>query len=108
MMGYQFSLWRMIDIDGSNSREFGRVAGPVFSPDGKYVVCLSPEWQREIWRLDLDGSNRTRLQAPTGYIDFFRPCRDGFIIKLVTHDRVGDIYVINADDWTVERVASMR
>ncbi len=46
--------------------------------------------------------------GPTGYIDFFRPCRDGFIFKLVTHDRVGDIYVVNTDDWTVKRVASMR
>lgn len=102
------SLWNMIGIDGSNSRKFGRVADPVFTQDGKHVLCLSPEWQREIWKLDLDGSNRERLQAPTGYIDFFRPCHDGFIIKLVTHDRVGEIFVVNTDDWTVERVASMR
>ena len=47
------------------------------------------------------------LHAPVGYIDFFRPCRDGFMFKLVTSDRVGDIYVVNTDDWTVERVASM-
>ncbi|MEO2013357.1 MAG: hypothetical protein ABGZ53_03200 [Fuerstiella sp.] len=102
------SLWKMIDIDGSNSRELGRVEGPVFAPDGKHVLCLSPEWQREIWKLEFDGSNRKRLQAPTGYIDFFRPCRDGFIIKLVTDDRVGDIYVVDTDEWNVERVASMR
>ena len=101
-------FWKMIDVDGSNSREFGRVEDPVFAPDGKHVLCSSPEWQREIWKLDLDGSNRKRLQAPTGYIDFFRPCRDGFILKLVTDDRVGDIYVVDTDEWNVERVASMR
>lgn len=47
------------------------------------------------------------LHAPVGYIDFLRPCRDGFILKIVANDRVGDIYVVNSDDWTVERVASM-
>ena len=102
------SLWRTIDIDGSNNRKLGRVEGPMFAPDGEHIVCLSPEWQREIWKLDLDGSHRERLQAPTGYISFFRPCRDGFIFNLVTDDRVGEIYVINTDDWTVERVTSIK
>ncbi len=101
-------LWNMINIDGSNCRKLGRLEAPVFAGDGKHILCLSPEWQRQLWKMDRDGSNHERLQAPLGWVDFFRPCRDGFIFHLVTHDRVGDIYVVNTDDWTVERVASMR
>jgi TolB protein len=101
------SLWKTIAVDGSNDRELGRMADPAFTRDGKHLVYLSPSYQRELWRMDFDGANRTRLQAPTGYIDFLRPCRRGFILKLVTDDRVGDIYVIDTSDWTVERVASM-
>jgi hypothetical protein len=48
------------------------------------------------------------LPAPTGYIRSFRPCRDGFIFSLVTNDRVGDVYVVNTTQWTLERVASIR
>jgi Tol biopolymer transport system component len=102
------SLWKICNVDGSNIRELGRMADPVFASDGKRVLCLSPEWRREIWMIHLDGRKRERLQAPTGYIDFFRPCCDGFLFKLVADDRVGDIYVVNTDERTVQRVASMR
>jgi hypothetical protein len=56
---------------------------------------------------DVDGTSRTRLVAPVGDLDFLRPCRRGFILKLVTDNRVGGIYAIDTAAWTVERVASM-
>jgi len=102
-------VWVAIDADGSRLREVGRMDRPRFAPDGKHIVALSPEYRREIWRMHPDGSNRTRLAIPSGYIDDLRPCRDGFIVRVVEgNDRVGDIYVINTTDWSVERVASMQ
>jgi hypothetical protein len=71
---------------------------------GKLIPC---PYKRELWKTDVDGTNRTRLVAPVGDLDFLRPWRRGFILKLVTDDRVGDIYVIDTAAWTVERVASM-
>jgi Tol biopolymer transport system component len=101
------SNWKMIATDGSDDREIGRMADPVFSGDGEHIVCLSPSYQRELWKMDLDGANKSRLSAPVGYIDVLRRCRAGVILKIVTDDRVGDIYVIDTDVWTVRRVASM-
>jgi len=101
------SLWNTIAIDGSSDRQLGRMEGPVFARDGKHIIYLSPSWKRELWKVDLDGTNPMRLAAPVGYIDFLRPCRSGFVLKIVTDDRVGDIYVIDSTAWTVDRVASM-
>jgi hypothetical protein len=84
------------------------MADPVFTGDGQHIVYLSPSWQRELWRMDVEGTNRTRLIAPTGYIANLRPCLSGFILKLVTDDRVGDIYVIDTAAWTVKRIAQMK
>jgi Tol biopolymer transport system component len=102
------SLWMMIDTDGSNERKLGMLDRPKFAPDGKHIVCFSPEWQRQIWKMELDGSNRERLQAPTAYATDLRPCRDGFIFLLVGSDRVGDIYVVDTNAWTAKRVTSTR
>ncbi len=100
-------LWKMIATDGSNERQLGRMEFPEFTSDGKHIVYLNPSYEREIWRMDVDGNDAKRLIAPVGYIDFLRPCRPGFILKLVTDDRVGEIYLIDADSWTVQRIASM-
>jgi Tol biopolymer transport system component len=107
-INFEGSLWKMMAIDGSNDREIGRMADPVFTGDGQHIVYLSPSWQRELWRMDVEGTNRTRLIAPTGYIANLRPCLSGFILKLVTDDRVGDIYVIDTAAWTVKRIAQMK
>ena len=103
------SVWLSMTADGINPREIGRWCDPVFTSDGKHIIGLSPEYQREIWKMDADGSNRERLEAPTGYADFLQPCRNGFMLRLVTgKDRVGDIYVIDTQKWSVEHVTSMR
>jgi TolB protein len=101
-------LWKTIAIDGSSDRELGRMTDAVFSPDGKHIVYQSPSYKRELWKMDRDGTNRIRLVAPTGYIDFLRPCRPGFILKIVTDDRVGDIYLIDTGTWKVNRVTNMK
>ena len=98
----------MIDVDGKNERKLGLLQSPVFTAGGKHIVALSPDYQREIWRLDRDGSNKVVLNAPKGHYYDFRRCCDGFLQSHVSGDRVGDIYVIHDDDWTVEKVASMR
>jgi len=97
------------DADGANTREIGRCGGPAFTEDGKHIVCFSPEYRRQLIKMDPDGSNRERLNVPEGYASELRPCRDGFIFRLVSgDDRVGDIWVINTKKWTVHLVASMR
>ena len=101
-------LWIMVGVDGSNLRDLGKVEDSVFSTDGRHVLCLSPEWRRRLWVLDIYGSNRRQLDVPAGYVDFLRSCRDGFLFKVVTNDQVGDIYVVHTDDWRIEHVASMR
>ncbi len=58
--------------------------------------------------MDADGSNRERLSAPVGYVTGFRRCAEGFIFTLETGDRVGDIYVVDTNDWKVRRVAPIR
>ncbi len=105
------SEWAMMDPDGTNRRELCQLHGPVFSSDGKHIVCFSPEYRRQILRMDLDGSNKTILDAPTGYAGSLRPCQGGFVFSLVvsdSSDRVGDIFFVDTNDWTVERITSMR
>lgn len=69
----------IIDVDGKNERVIGPLVQPVLSQDGRYLVGMSPEWRRRIWRLNLDGSNQLALDAPIGYMHVFRPCHEGFI-----------------------------
>ena len=103
------SPWMKIDADGSHHRDLGLMAGPRFAADGKHIVAFSPEFRRQLWCMDRDGSNRKQLNCPTGYADDLRPCRNGFLVRLVSgDDRVGDIFLINTTDWSVERIGSMR
>jgi Tol biopolymer transport system component len=102
------SLWKMMAVDGSTGRELGQMHEALFARDGKHIVYVSPSWRRELWKMDLDGTNRTRLETPVGYYDYLRPCRSGFILKVVTDDRVGDIYLIDTDTWKVSQVAAMK
>ena len=57
------ALWKMIEVDGSNDRQLGQMADPVSAPDAKHIVHLSPSWQRELWKMDIDGTNPHRLIA---------------------------------------------
>lgn len=105
------SLWMSMTIDGKNQCELGQMQSPVFSADGKHIVYLSPEYRREIWRMDADGTNRERLDIPTGYVEGLQRCPGGFILRLIVSDgddRVGDIYLINTENWSLEHVTSMR
>lgn len=102
------TLWEIVNTDGTNRREVGVMCGPVFATDGEHIVGLSPEWQRNVWKMDLDGSHRERLPVPTGYVTSFRRCREGLIFTLITDDRVGDIYVIDTEAWKVRRVAAIK
>jgi len=102
------SDWNTISVDGTNGRKLGRMLDPVFASDGKHIVYQTPGFKRELWKMDIDGTNRVRLPAPAGYIDFLRPCRAGFILKHVASDRVGDIYVLDTAAWTVKQVTSMQ
>jgi Tol biopolymer transport system component len=102
-------MWMISDADGSHIHRIGRCLGPVFTADGKHIVCFSPEYRQQVWKMDPDGSNRTVLPIPAGNTGILRPCRDGFILNVVSgNDRVGDIWVINTKDWTAHFVAPMR
>lgn len=103
------STWMITDTNEKNPREIGRWDRPVFTADGKHIVCFSPEYRSQVLKMDLDGSNRKLLKVPGGNAKELRPCRDGFIFRLVHgDDRVGDIWVINTKKWTVHLVAPMR
>lgn len=54
----------LMDSDGQNQRmiDYGRF--PVFSPDSRYIIFshVNDNYSREvIWRVDIDGKNRTQL-----------------------------------------------
>ncbi len=48
------------------------------------------------------------IDAPEGYKHWMRPCKVGFIFSILTEDRVGDIFVLFTNDWTVKRIAPIR
>jgi Tol biopolymer transport system component len=101
--------WMLANADGSHARQIGRCQGPVFTADGKHIVCFSPEYRARVWKLDPDGSNRTQLEIPAGNTGILRPCPDGFIFQLCSvGDRVGDIWIVDTKNWTGRFVAHMR
>lgn len=101
--------WMIANVDRSVLRELGRFQDLYFAPDGAHVVALSADWQPEIWKMDLDGRNRTPLKVPRGYTTGLRRYSDGFVFAVASgNDRVGDIYVLDSEHWTVQHVASMR
>jgi Tol biopolymer transport system component len=61
-------IW-VCDIEGRNKRKLvtGKGAGPVWSPDGKYIISSKRRGRDEYdtWRLNADGSDLTKLPLST-------------------------------------------
>ena len=64
----------MIDADGSNPRRLtgeatqqAVIGSPAVTPDGRYIVYFSDlAGKRNLWRMNLDGSNPVQLTSGTG------------------------------------------
>lgn len=102
------SRWRCASLDGTEDQEVGRVANPVFTRDGAHIIFLSPTWQRKIGRMDANGDNLKYLEFPSGYIQGFYACGDAFLFRFVSGtDRVGEIYLLDPQAWTCQRVCAI-
>ncbi len=69
--GGNADIW-LTDPDGTNRKQLTTNGGvsPVASPDGRYIVFVSPrDHARNIWRMNIDGSNPVRLTS--GLADSF-------------------------------------
>ena len=62
-----------MDADGANPRKLVQGGQPSFSPDGRRIAFTSAAFDdnAEIYLIDLDGSNRTRLTENRRKLDLF-------------------------------------
>lgn len=120
--------------DGSDVRkltdEVGYDGGPFFNHDGTRIVYRAhhptdpaevAEYRRlleqglirpstlDVWVMDADGSNKTRLtnNSAANFGPFFHPSGDRVIFSSNMHDPTGrafDLYLINTDGSGLERV----
>ncbi|MFO7894866.1 MAG: M20/M25/M40 family metallo-hydrolase [Longimicrobiales bacterium] len=122
--------------DGSDVRrlthEVGYDGGPFFSPDGSKIVYRAhhPESdaavadyrrlladglirprQLDVWVMDADGSNKTRVtnNGAANFGPFFHPSGEKIVFSSNMHDPAGrdfDLYLINVDGTGLERVTA--
>ena len=120
--------------DGSDVRkltdELGYDGGPFFSPDGSKIVYRAhhptepravADYQAlladglirpttlDIWVMDADGSNKTRVtnNGAANFGPFFHPAGDRIVFSSNMHDPTGrdfDLYLIGDDGSGLERV----
>ena len=100
--GKLVSLWRS-EGDGRNGSELiaekGFAAGPVMTPDGKYIIYnFQKEKGSRIWRMDADGKNAVQLTADDPNFADFNP--------QVTPD--GRTIIFHRQSPKVERTALMK
>jgi Tol biopolymer transport system component len=102
-------IWTM-NADGSNQRQLTYRTGPegcidpCLSPDGKKIAYVAWDsnpryeiWTYDIYTMNADGSNQTRLTDGHGHKEQPAWSPDGKKIAFILTNGGPDIYVINAD-----------
>ncbi len=123
-----------IRVDGSDLRrlthEVGYDGGPFFSPDGSRIVYRAhhptdpdeiADYQRllgeglirpglvDIWVMDADGSNKTRItdNGAANFAPFFHPSGEKIIFSSNMHDPQGrsfELFMVGLDGRGLERI----
>ena len=92
------AIWLMA-ADGSNPRKLVQGREPSFSPDGRRLAFTSSAFDDndEIYLIDLDGSNRTRLTENRRKLDWF-----------ASFSPQGDRLVYNSEEFGGQELMLMR
>ena len=92
------AVWLM-DADGANPRKLVQGGQPSFSPDGRRIAFTSSAFDDndEIYLIDLDGSNRTRLTENRRKLDMF-----------ASFSPKGDYLVYNSEEFGGQELMLMR
>ena len=92
------AVWLM-DADGANPRKLVQGGQPSFSPDGRRIAFTSAAFDdnAEIYLIDLDGSNRTRLTENRRKLDLF-----------ASFSPKGDRLVYNSEEFGGQELMLMR
>ncbi len=84
-----YHIYRM-DIDGNNLKRLtngpGEI-GPSFSPDGKWVICSSPNYRS--WKVPVDGGELVEL-TKNGWVSGMSP--DGKLVAYVRPSGAGAVF----------------
>ena len=92
------AVWLM-DADGANPRKLVQGGQPSFSPDGRRIAFTSSAFDDndEIYLIDLDGSNRTRLTENRRKLDMF-----------ASFSPKGDYLAYNSEEFGGQELMLMR
>ena len=92
------AVWLM-DADGANPRKLVQGGQPSFSPDGRRIAFTSSAFDDndEIYLIDIDGSNRTRLTENRRKLDMF-----------ASFSPKGDYLVYNSEEFGGQELMLMR
>ena len=92
------AIWLM-DADGANPRKLVQGGQPSFSPDGRRIAFTSSAFDDndEIYLIDIDGSNRTRLTENRRKLDMF-----------ASFSPKGDYLVYNSEEFGGQELMLMR
>ena len=116
---FYLNLWLM-DSDGKNRRQltYGEVQdfAPRFTPDGKKVFFVSNRMnnKRDVWSIDIDGSNLKRIAEIEGDTEHWRtvqypvptPDGKGLVLILYKKESVSGVWFMDIESGKTRRITS--